>query len=195
MRKEKWYNHGWVIGIGTTLLSILGTLLIDFIKDYPFLDTLKKCVKFFWNTILSTLNFDIKLWWLLITSFLIYLIVRWRKSNSNTLTPLDDLMRTYRVDTFGRTNTAKWTWNYRCEGLNITVIDVQPICPQCGSSAEIETRYMATNSANCSRCRLEGRTSTFNLNEYASDVMTEIIRRLKSNEWQTRMRNVDQRVV
>lgn len=194
MKKEKWYNHNWVIGIGTAIVPFIVTLIIDFIKDYPLLDTFKKCINYIKSIIINTLDFNIKLWWLLIGIFLIYLFNRWKKVIASKPNRIDDLAETYRVDVFGN-NNAKWTWKYERNGLNLTVIDVQPLCPQCETPSDIETRWMAKASAHCSRCRLEGKFSTFELNQHMVDVSNEIVRRLRSNEWQIRMKNVNQNIL
>jgi hypothetical protein len=40
-QKEKWYNHGWMYVIGGVVLAPVGTIVFDWIKQIPFLSTLK----------------------------------------------------------------------------------------------------------------------------------------------------------
>lgn len=89
---------------------------------------------------------------------------------------------TYRKDTFG-VNKTTWNWNYewRAYEQKFVIADLKPVCRQCGTPMEINTFY-SSNSAECHKCRLEGRQYHFPLTEHISDIEKEIIRRIQNNE-------------
>jgi hypothetical protein len=89
---------------------------------------------------------------------------------------------TYRRDTFG-VNKTTWTWNYEWKAYEqkFFITDLKPTCRQCGTPMEINT-FFSSNSAECHKCRLEGKQSYFDLREHIADVEKEIIRRIQKNE-------------
>lgn len=88
----------------------------------------------------------------------------------------------YKRDIFG-VNKTTWTWNYewRAYEQKFIIADLKPACRQCGTPMEINTFY-SSNSAECHKCRLEGRQHYFQLAEHIADVEKEIIRRIQNNE-------------
>ena len=60
-------------------------------------------------------------------------------------------------------------------------LDVKPVCNQCGTIMEMNSLY-PHNSAECHRCRLEGRQHYFQLFENFEYVTREIVRRIHNNE-------------
>jgi len=88
----------------------------------------------------------------------------------------------YTRDTFGKSKTS-WTWNYKWDRYKkvFLIINLKPVCKQCGTPMEITTFY-SSNSAECHRCRLEGRNSFYQLTEFLEDIEKEIIRRIDNDE-------------
>ncbi len=88
----------------------------------------------------------------------------------------------YRKDVFGVNKTC-WTWNYewRAYEQKFVIADLKPVCKQCGTPMEINAFY-SSSSAECHKCRLEGKQYHFQINEHIADVEKEIIRRIQNNE-------------
>ena len=64
---KKWAKNPWVLGIGTTVIGgVLLSLLLDWIQDIDWLSTFKNVMSFIFNGVVSFLNFEIKVLWLLI---------------------------------------------------------------------------------------------------------------------------------
>jgi hypothetical protein len=185
-----WIIDKWLAGF------ITATIFFTLKMYYDLPATAKEgFFRFTWVT--SILQSDVKLWKSgVVVLFIISMFLgsRWWSNRSKVrlkkrLSKPDDPAYKYRVDTFG-TDNAKWTWDYKWDSFNerTTVIDVTPLCPLCGAKMEMEERFYSINSAHCAKCRLEGRNSYFPLNQYGIDVETEIVRRLNSGEWATRIK-------
>ena len=65
--KKHWIHSGWAIGIGTTMISLLLTIVYDYSKKEPILTTIWDILLGISHFILAFLNFDLKVWWVLIT--------------------------------------------------------------------------------------------------------------------------------
>lgn len=64
---KKWAKNPWVLGIGTTVIGgVLLSLLLDWIQGIDWLSTFKNVMRFIFNGVVFFLNFEIKVWWLLI---------------------------------------------------------------------------------------------------------------------------------
>jgi hypothetical protein len=105
-----------------------------------------------------------------------------KKSNYDFLKAPKNHFENYTKDTFGVSKTT-WTWHYewRAYEQKFMIADLKPLCNQCGTPMEINTFY-SSNSAECHKCRLEGRQYHSKLNEHIADIEKEIIRRIQNNE-------------
>ena len=74
MKKETWKKSPWVIPIVILLL----TVGYDKIKDKPFFSTIWSALKWIGDLGLKILNFELRLWWVIIfiglSIFIIYVI-------------------------------------------------------------------------------------------------------------------------
>lgn len=71
---KKFFKNPWTLGIGTTVIGgIALSFILDWIKGVDWLSTLKTVVNFIINAIVSFLNFELKVWWILIAVALIVL--------------------------------------------------------------------------------------------------------------------------
>jgi Tfp pilus assembly protein PilE len=108
--------------------------------------------------------------------------VKSKKSDSKFLAPPKNNFEKYYTDTFGIRKT-RWTWNYKwnADKQEFNVFNLNPICNQCGTVMTLSS-FFPHNSADCHKCRLEGRQYTFSVNEITFDIEKEIIRRIQNNE-------------
>lgn len=109
---NKWYNTNWTIGIVTgSILPVVVSLIIDAVKDKPLLSTFISIIYSIWVWLISLLNVEIKLWWLLTTLFafiIITKIVRHYRVKEKDFTE-------YKSDTL---KNWKWSWSWERNALN-----------------------------------------------------------------------------
>lgn len=89
---KKWAKNPWVLGIGTTVIGgVLLSLLLDWIQGIDWLSTFKNVMRFIFNGVVSFLNFEIKVWWLLIAIAIIvvglFVVAKISGSQSNNIPP------------------------------------------------------------------------------------------------------------
>lgn len=89
---KKWAKNPWVLGIGTTVIGgVLLSLLLDWIQGIDWLSTFKNIMRFIFNGVVSFLNFEIKVWWLLIAIAIIvvglFAVAKISGSQSNIYSP------------------------------------------------------------------------------------------------------------
>lgn len=89
---KKWAKNPWVLGIGTTVIGgVLLSLLLDWIQGIDWLSTFKNIMRFIFNGVVSFLNFEIKVWWLLIAIAIIvvglFVVAKISGSQSNNIPP------------------------------------------------------------------------------------------------------------
>lgn len=129
---KKFAKNPWVLGIGTTVIGgVLLSFVLDWIKGVDWLSTLKAVTKFIGDAIVAFLNFELKVWWvlvaiaLLIVALIIISKILDAKDKSN---PLPFLSYT-KDSVLGYT----WEWDYRhtYDG-KYTITNLHPVCSRCG---------------------------------------------------------------
>lgn len=154
MRKvKKWIKSPWGISLGTAVLSFLMTICYDFLKDKPVFSTLTSIFIAIWNFIISILNFELKVWWVLLgitlIIFIIYILYKidsLKNSESNSLPFLR-----YTKDNINGWHW-EWIWEKQYDG-KWGIENLHPICPKC------ETPLVRSNEHGgrlvCLRCNIE----------------------------------------
>lgn len=148
---KKFLKNPWFFTIGTTVIGgVLLTLVNDWIKKVDWLSTLKAVVNFIVNAVVAFLNFELKVWWvlvavaILVAFLIIYVIILDTKPTSNP-TPF----LSYRKDSvLGYT----WEWDYKqtYDG-KYTICNLHPICSKCGMRLKQGGPYGL--DMECLRCR------------------------------------------
>lgn len=108
---KKWAKNPWVLGIGTTVIGgVLLSLLLDWIQGIDWLSTFKNVMRFIFNGVVSFLNFEIKVWWLLIAIAIIvvglFVVAKISGSQSNNIPP------TFLQYTKDYMLGYSWEWTY-----------------------------------------------------------------------------------
>ena len=129
---KKFLKNPCFFTIGTTVIGgVLLTLVNDWIKKVDWLSTLKTVIKFIADAVIAFLNFEIKVWWLLVAIailfalLVIYVKVLDVKEKSNPIPFLS-----YTTDSvLGYT----WEWEYKktYDG-KYTIANLHPVCSKCG---------------------------------------------------------------
>lgn len=129
---KKYINNPWMLGIGTTVIGgVLLSFVMDWINKVDWLSTLKTALQFIGHAIVVFLNFELKVWWILVTlallfvALVIYVKILDCKQES---TPIPFLSYT-KDSMLGFT----WEWEYTetYEG-KYTISNLHPVCPKCG---------------------------------------------------------------
>lgn len=131
---KKFLNHPWTIAIGTILLTPIASLIIDAIKGIKFLTTFKVIWKFLVHYIGLFLNFDIKVWWILVSlvilSLALYIVVKVANQRDNKNSEKVSFL-SYTKDTL-KGWKWEWTWEKNFEG-KYEVKHLHPVCSACGT--------------------------------------------------------------
>lgn len=70
---KKFLKNPWTLGIGTTVIGgVLLSFVMDWINKVDWLSTLKAVLQFVGNTIVAFLNFELKVWWVLVVLVLLF---------------------------------------------------------------------------------------------------------------------------
>lgn len=148
---KKFVKNPWVIGIGTAVIGgVLLSFVLDWIKGVDWLSTLKTIVDCIVNAIVAFLNFELKVWWvlvaitLLIVALLIYSKVLDAKEKSNHI-----LFLTYTKDSMlGYT----WEWEYReTSDRKYSLANLHPVCSNCGMILK-QSYTLYGSEMKCLRC-------------------------------------------
>ena len=82
MTKEKWIKSPITIGFGTTIFGFLLTVIYDYSKKEPILTTVWSIIKWIGNLVWTIINFDLKVWWVILAisllTLLLYIIVKFK---------------------------------------------------------------------------------------------------------------------
>jgi hypothetical protein len=152
---------------------VIGSFIYDYIKGVHLITGIK-----------SLLEYPISLWVVIIIITLLYLILRIINKPRKRITKRPEFpFLGYTKDKFGA-HQSWWCWQYEWNYLDkkYEIVNLFPKCPNCKNPM---FEYDGGRTASCPKCRLEQRRYNFDVDEYRSDVHTEIIRRIKSSEFST----------
>lgn len=179
-----WFIDKWLAGFITASIFFILKLYVDlpaeskkhFFSFNWFSELLQTKIAF------STIALIIILIIILTRIEMAFFKAKRNKSDYSFLDAPKNNFEHYRCDIFG-VNKSAWTWNYewRAYEQKFVIANLEPLCKQCGTPMEINTFYKP-NSAECHKCRLEGKQYYFQVNEHITDVEKEIIRRIQNNE-------------
>lgn len=147
---KKFIKSAWGVGIGTTLLGFILTVIYDLVKSKPILSTIWNIIKAIWNFIIMVLNLELKLWWILLGIIVLILILL-------VIVKIDDVKNAdasnvsflnYKSDTI---QGWKWEWSWKKNYNGQYEIDnLYPVCDSCGTMLASKHDYQ--NTLYCVRC-------------------------------------------
>ena len=128
---KKFLKSPWTIGIGTTVFGgVLLTFVLDLIQGVDWLSTLKTVIHFIVKCITSFLNFNIKVWWLLIAIAaiigILWIIV---KCNDRKEQDKEPQFLEYTQD-----HLLGYSWEWTYEKLwdgKYSISNLHPVCTTC----------------------------------------------------------------
>lgn len=123
----------WTVSVGSGLLILLVTVAIDYFSAEKIFTTFQKMLTFIWSTILTFLNFEIKVWWLLIGIAVLFsgLYTYSKYLNRKESLPDEPEFLNYTQDTI---LNYKWAWSWEKGPHGMYYVDhLHPICSQCNT--------------------------------------------------------------
>lgn len=147
---KKFIKNTWILGIGTTVIGgVLLSFVMDWINKVDWLSTLKAVLHFIGNAIVSFLNFELKVWWVLVVfAILIAALLIYAKI-------LDAKQKDAPISFLGYTKDSMlgydWEWEYQknYDG-KYTISNLHPVCTKCGM--RLKQSGMYGWQMNCLRC-------------------------------------------
>lgn len=129
---KKFIKNPWVLGIGTTVIGgVLLSLVLDWINDVDLLSTLKNVIAFIFDAITAFLNFELKVWWVLVAFalFVVILIVIAKVSDAKAKNNTPSFLNYTKDSVLGYT----WEWEYK-KGYDgkYSISNLHPVCSECG---------------------------------------------------------------
>lgn len=154
--KEHWIKSSWAISIGTAIFSLLLTMVYDYLKEKPILTTVWEILKWLGNFVWTILNFDLKVWWLLlaVVSFILIIILIANVKKEKTFKP--DFY-SYREGKFKR---WRWTWGWQWSDSENAwgISDLKAHCPNCDTPMIKHSSFYGL-SFDCPRCEFRAEDS------------------------------------
>ena len=131
MRDNTWLKSSWTISIGTSIFSLLLTIGYDFSKNKPFFSTIWQILKVICSFVISILNFDLKVWWVIVGIIVIIAVIYLIDKIKQEETSRPDFY-TYTQDKFKQ---WRWSWKWKLDSSrNAWVIsDLAAHCPNCNT--------------------------------------------------------------
>lgn len=149
MSNKNWKKSPWTIAIVSGLLPFFCSIVYDLIKEKPFFSTIWIVLKWIGNLLLSFINLELKLWWIVVGIALIIFIIYITDKIGRSKAFKPDFYE-YCEDKF---NKWKWTWEWKfSESKNVWIAsNLEAKCPQC-ETPMIERRTYHHIHFDCPRC-------------------------------------------
>lgn len=179
MKKIKnFFMNPWVFTIGTGLAVALGTTLIDYITKEKIFSTLGKIISAIWHALIAFLNFEIKVWWLLILAVVLFVVLCIIAKHYDKQKPSEPKYFEYTQDYI---LGYKWKWQWVVDYLGKADIEnLHPICDHCDTP--LKETYTGYGRMKCLRCNKEYRQVVPEINDVKMMIADNVRRRYYPNE-------------
>lgn len=134
MRKmKKLLKHPLIVGIIPVILSFVLPVIYDTLKNSELLSTAKNILFFIKNCVSSFLQFNIKVWWIIVAVVIIIgiLFILFNVDDAKNHDKSIPLWTQYKKDSI---NGWNWEWKWRRDSFGeYHIDDLHPVCSHCGS--------------------------------------------------------------
>ncbi|HYE08636.1 MAG TPA: hypothetical protein VEF53_00500 [Patescibacteria group bacterium] len=156
MKNKNWIKSSWTISIGTAIFSLLLTMGYDYSKSKPILSTILQILKEIWNFTILVLNFNFKVWWLIV-GIIVLIAITYLVINSKPEETFKPDFYSYRE---GKFKLWRWSWNWKWNNSkNVWCIsDLTAHCPNCDTPL-IEHSSIYGLIFDCPRCDFRAKDS------------------------------------
>ena len=143
---KKFMSNPWVIGIGSTAI---GGLVVWWLTNAECLNTINALICFATNTGLAFLNFELKVWWVLVAIVLVAVLFFIMAKYSGVQAERE--FPTFLHYTKGSAVGYMWEWSYEktIDG-KYAISGLHPVCPECGMRLKQDGVY--GQEMRCLRC-------------------------------------------
>lgn len=177
MKLAKWYKSTFIIaGILPIITAIVASLLYDSIKGISILSTFKSAITFICNWTLVLINFEVKVYWVLIFIFavviIIYIIGRW------SIPSTDPEFLNFKE---AKPKKLKWSWEYELDKVsnNYKLVNLQAHCDSCDTLLVFTfSVYETYLGADCPRCERNYKANQIDDKNSIQRIIDDDIRRL-----------------
>ena len=148
---KKFLKSPWTISIGSTLLGFLLTVLYDFAKGKHVFSTIKAVFTTLYDWIVLSLNFQIRVWWILLALAVLVVIRCIILHNKQEQSDERPAFLDYTSDRFSKWKWS-WEWNFSSLEQKWQVSNLHPHCPKCDTpmlSDKYESYFQ------CPRCKYD----------------------------------------
>lgn len=150
---KKVLKNPWTIGIGTTLLGFLLTVLYDVIKGENVFSTIWGVLTGIGRAVLYFLNIDLKVWWVITGLIAVVIIlcffVKYQESKSKHDERTDPPFFQYTND---RIQGWNWEWTWKKNMFDEYEIDnLHPVCEKCGTPLVRSENYLHLECMRCNK--------------------------------------------
>ena len=175
---KQFIKSAWGVSIGTTLLGFILTVLYDLVKNKPILSTVWNIIKAIWRFIITVLNLELKLWWILlgIIVLILILLIIVKIGDMKNAEVSNVSFLNYKNDTIQGWNWS-WRWEMQYDG-KYHIVDLRPLCPKC----KTPMRSGLYDYLECPRCRHATQQYMPNICDIATVIIDNIDRGLFSKE-------------
>ena len=150
MSDKKWYNSQWMIGVGTTVIGIVLTIVVDLVREKKVLSTVLEILGSLWQMITKAMTFNIELWIVLLVFLGIFLIKKcwsWITRNAKESEP-NWMSYTRDADIKG----WAWSWRWGKNGFGEWKCNnLKAHCPACDTPLKVSDAIYAYTFT-CPRC-------------------------------------------
>lgn len=144
---KKFLKSPWVIALTPTFIGFILTVVYDMLKGKQVLSTIVYILKAIWIGIISFLNLNFKVWWLLVGVAAIVFIL-WIAVKIYLVINEEPTFMKYTKDTIHGWN---WEWDWRKNYYGKYEIgNLHPVCDSCGTALTSKHDYQ--NNLYCVRC-------------------------------------------
>jgi hypothetical protein len=150
MKDKNWMKSPWTIGIGTAIFAaILNFILNNYFKT-PMLSAIWQILKGIWNFAISVLNFNLKVWWVIVAIIAIFVVIY--------LVAYLKPEKAFRPDFCNYTEEKfkrwRWSWNWKWNNWENAwcISDLTAYCPNCDTKLTENPNYRLR--FDCPRCDL-----------------------------------------
>lgn len=175
--KSNWYSKWWITSV---ILPIIASVIADKFKNVPIWTTLLLVVNWIKTSFLNVINFEIKVWYILVFIFaaiFVLYVVSLRKS--------DNIIRLNSEPSFSkykRGRLKRWLWSWEYE-LNYSgkyeIVNMLPICESCDIKM-IFTDNRLYSYYRCPKCNRQTDSSNW---ESTEDIQALIIDNIEKKQF------------
>lgn len=175
-KTKNFLMNPWVVTTGSGLIILLVTIIIDVITATKIFSTIGNLFAYIWKAIIIFMNFELKVWWVLIgiiiLILILYLLAKYIDKQQSILNKPEFIE--YTQDTILK---YKWKWNWVKDSNGRYFIDnLYPICSYCDTPLSESTKDYFEEYT-CLRCNKRTTTPIPNIEDVKMLIGDNIRRR------------------